>query len=72
MCMGSAPSLPPAPPPPPDIPPVPELPDHGATAVSTDPRMKAAAAYGAGGTIVTGPQGLTTPALTTAKTLLGS
>jgi hypothetical protein len=62
----------PAPPPPPAPPNVPQLPDNGVTSVTKDPRIRAAAAYGAGSTDVTGPQGLTTPPSTTAKTLLGS
>ena len=74
MCMGSAPSIPapPPPPPPPPVPALPETPDNGASGMSTDPRSRAIAAYGAGGTIATGPQGLTTAPQTTDKALLGS
>lgn len=70
MCIG-APSIPAAPATP-AVPPVPELPDQGATGVSTDPRTMAVAASGDSGTNLTGPQGLTTPPSTTAKSLLGS
>ena len=71
MCVFSSPSVPP-PPPVPEVPPVPELPDNGAANVSADTKSLAVDALGNDGTIVTGPQGLTTPALTDSKTLLGS
>ena len=71
MCVFSSPS-PQSPPPTPDVPPVPELPDNGAANVSTDTHNLAVAALGNGGTIATGPQGLTTPAQTNSKILLGS
>lgn len=70
MCFGtpSVPAPPPAPPPPPS------LPDQGVQAAGLAQRQLAAQAYGASQTILTGPQGLQTPAATTAnsgKTLLG-
>ena len=71
MCFGSAPSVP-APPPAPAPPP--SLPDSGVQGAGANQRNLAAAAYGASQTILTGPQGLQTPANTTAsggKTLLG-
>jgi hypothetical protein len=67
MCF-SSPSVPaplPAPPPPPS------LPDSGVQDAGQNQRNLAAMAYGAGQTILTGPQGLQTKANTTAKTLLG-
>ena len=69
MCFGS-PSVPPVPPAPA---PPPALPDAGVQQAGTDQRSRAAMAYGAAQTILTGPQGLVTPANTTAsgKTLLG-
>jgi hypothetical protein len=66
----------PAPPPPPTaaqsralIPPMLQSP-QGADAVAAV-RRKAASGRGYGGTIVTGPQGLTAPATTQQNTLLG-
>ncbi len=69
MCFGSP--SPPAPPPAPAPPP--SLPDSGVQAAGQNQRNLAAMAYGASQTILTGPQGLQTPANTTAggKTLLG-
>lgn len=76
MCM-SYPTPVPAPPPPPPPPaqtPVPQLPDQGAATVGQQSRAgaMAAAAANAGGTILTGPEGLTTPASSSQKSLLGS
>jgi len=70
MCFGSAPSVP-APPPAPAPPP--SLPDSGVQGAGANQRNLAAMAYGASQTIATSPQGLQTPANTTAgaKTLLG-
>lgn len=56
----------PAPPPPP-----PMLQSPQGAAAADDARRRAAAASGYGGTIMTGPEGITTPATTSAKTLLG-
>ncbi len=72
MCIGSAPSMPAAPAPPPAPAPAPELPDSGVQAAGTDQRDRAIAALGPGSTILTSPEGLSQPADTTAKTLLGS
>jgi len=50
------------------------LPDQGVQAAGQNQRNLAAMAYGASQTVLTGPQGLQTPAATTAnsgKTLLG-
>ena len=71
MCFGaSVPSLPPVPPPP--VPP-PQLPDQAVQQAGIDARNRAAVAAAGSQTILTGPQGLQTPATTTAsgKTLLG-
>lgn len=76
MCFSSpsppaAQALPPsaaeAPPPPP----TPQQPDQAVQQAGQDQRAKAVNAYGAPQTILTGPQGLTEPATTTRKTLLG-
>jgi hypothetical protein len=69
--MPAVPAVPPAPTPPP------QLPDQAVQQAGQDTRNKAALAFGASQTILTGPQGLQTPAQTTAnsgtgKTLLGS
>ena len=70
MCFGGSPSVPP---PPPAPAPPPSLPDQGVQAAEQNQKNLAAAAYGASQTILTGPQGLVTPANTTGsgKTLLG-
>jgi hypothetical protein len=73
MCFASTPAAPavvPAPPPPP------QLPDQAVSQAGIDARNRAALAYAGSQTILTGPQGLQTPANTTAnsgtgKTLLG-
>ncbi len=72
MCFGS-PSIPPPTPPPPPPPPPPSLPDSGVQSAGQNQHDLAAMAYGASQTILTSPQGLQTPASTTAsgKTLLG-
>ena len=72
MCMGSSPSVPPPPPPPPAPPPPPQLADRDVQNAGIDQRNRALAAAGPGSTILTGPLGLTQPAQTTYKTLLGS
>jgi hypothetical protein len=60
-------------PPTPVVPPPPELPDQGVQNAATHQQQLAAMQYGAEGTILTGPQGLTQKASTTAGTrsLLG-
>ncbi len=70
MCFGSVPSVP-APPPAP--PPPPEIASQAVQQAGINQQQRAAMAYGAAQTILTGPQGLVTPANTTAsgKTLLG-
>ena len=71
MCFGASVPAVPSPPPPPEPPP--QLPDQGVQSAAADQRTRAAMAYGASQTILTGPQGLQTKADTTAsgKTLLG-
>jgi hypothetical protein len=71
MCFGASMPSVPAPPPPPAPPP--SLPDQGVQNAGANQRNLAAMAYGASQTVLTGPQGLQTPAGTTAsgKTLLG-
>jgi len=71
MCFGASVPSPPPPPPPP-VPP-PSLPDQGVQGAGQNQRNIAAMAYGASQTILTGPQGLQTPANTTAtgKSILG-
>ena len=61
-----APPAMPAPPPPPPTPV-----DQAAEDAAARTRAQLAAAGGLGGTILTSGQGVTTPALTTGKTLLG-
>lgn len=65
----STPTVPavPAPPPPP-----PMLNSPQGAQAATDARKRAAAANGYGSTLITGPQGLVTPATTGAKELTGS
>lgn len=71
MCFGASAPSPPPPPPPPAPPPA--LPDQGVQNAASDLQARAAMAYGASQTILTGPQGLQTKANTTVsgKTLLG-
>lgn len=64
-----SPGAPPVPPPAPNA--VPTAVDPAVIAAGSNARAKAAAALGASGTIVTGPQGLVTPASTAQKALLG-
>lgn len=59
------------PPPPPPVPPPPTPVDPAIAKAGADARSRAIAAGGIGGTVVTGPQGLTAPASTAQKTLLG-
>jgi hypothetical protein len=71
---GKAPAPAPLPPPPPlpDPPPPPPTPlDAGVRSVRTNVRRRAALAGGRRSTIATSAQGLTTPAATASKTLLG-
>lgn len=63
---GGSPSTPPPPPPPPQI----QSPQGMQAGV--DAQKRATGAVGAMGSIMTGPQGLTEPASTAQKTLLGS
>ena len=73
MCVGfSAPSMPSAPPPPAAPAPAPQLPDAGVQQAGQNQAQRAAAALGPMQTILTGPSGLSEPADTTYKTLLGS
>ncbi|MGC9196332.1 MAG: hypothetical protein ACP5IL_12895 [Syntrophobacteraceae bacterium] len=60
-------------PPTPVVPPPPALPDQGVQNAATNQQQLSAMEYGAEGTILTGPQGLTQKANTTAgsKSLLG-
>jgi hypothetical protein len=58
-------------PPPPAPPPPPQTPDEAAKAAGDAQKKVAQNAAGPGSTILTGPQGLTTPATTNQKTLLG-
>lgn len=72
MCFFSAPSMP-APPPMPTPPPdPPQMADKAVSDAANGVRAKAAAAQGYGSTLLTGGQGLSTPASTTQKTLLGA
>lgn len=59
----------PPPPPPPQAPPTLKIAKEAGVDASNNPSVKAAAMMG--GTLLTGPQGLTSPALTGKKTLLG-
>jgi|GEM_PF-3478676 len=74
MCMGGSAPTPVAPAPPPDPIPAPEQPDAGVQSAASNARAKAAAAYGASQTILTGSQGLVTPPTTTGagKSQLGA
>lgn len=60
-------------PPTPVVPPPPSLPDQGVQNAATNEQQLAAMEYGSTGTVLTGSQGLTKPAKTTAGTrsLLG-
>ena len=73
MCM-SSPSYPtPVPLPPTPAPtPVPQLPDQSTATIGSDARTRALGAVSADGTILTGPEGLTTSSSPSEKTLLGS
>ena len=73
MCIfGGPPSIPapPAPPPPPPPPPKPQ--DPAVTSARARNRQQAALAQGRGATILTSGLGLTTPATSAKKTLLGT
>lgn len=67
-------SRPKAPKPPPRLPEAPMLPQTGPTegASGDDRRRRIAAGQGAAGTILTSSRGLTSPAQTQRKTLLGA
>lgn len=74
MCVGSSsppasPTLPALPPPPP---PVPRRTDPEVSRAGTRNRQRAALAEGRASTILTSGLGLTSPASTTAKTVLGA
>jgi len=71
MGIFSPPSIPYAPPMPALPPPPPTPVDKAASDAAARTKAQLAAAGGFGGTILTGGQGVTTPALTTNKTLLG-
>ncbi len=68
----AAPPPPPPPPVPAPPPPPPQVADPQVQAAGKAARAKATNAVGPSSTILTGPQGLQTPAQTTNKTLLGS
>lgn len=72
MCMfGSSPANA-APPPPPQMPAAPPTPvDEAVIKAKTDAQSKAIAMAGVGSTVVTGGQGLNTPADTAKKKLMG-
>lgn len=59
------------PPPPPPLAPPPSLQSPQGAQASDDARRRAQAAFGAGGTIMTTPQGATAPAQLDRKQLLG-
>ncbi len=71
MSIFSGPSMPPPPPLPPPPPPPPTPVDPGVRAVRDNIRRRAAVSGGRGSTIMTSPQGLSSEALTTKKSLLG-
>lgn len=66
--LGGSPSVPPVPAP---LPPPPVLQSPQGQQAADDAKRRAQAAYGLGATVMTGPQGLTAPATTQSKTLLG-
>lgn len=69
MCTASAPS---APPPPPRVPEAPRAPEvSAATSAQRFAGRSRAPTGGVGGTILTGPRGVTAPGATATKTLLG-
>jgi len=73
MCFfGGAPSIPAPPPPPPPPPPLPRPLDPAITRARRKDRQQAALAQGRRGTILTSGLGLTDPATSAKKTLLGS
>ena len=75
MCFGGSPSTPAPPPPVPRLPTIrqPRLADEGVRKAQSDTERKNRQFAGLrGGTLVTGPQGLTTAANTAKKTLLGA
>lgn len=74
MCFGGSPSTPAPPPPPPRAPTIrqPRLADEGVRKAQTDVERRNRQFAGLrGGTLLTGPGGLTTTASTQKKTLLG-
>jgi hypothetical protein len=71
MCIFSPPSIPSPPPLPPAPPPPPRDVDPQIQKARDDERGRAKLAVGRSATILTGGEGLTAPASTTAKTLLG-
>ena len=70
MCM-SKPSMPAPPPPPPPLPAVPKEVDEAVKMSRNDERARARAAAGSASTIKTSSMGLTDPAATTKKQLIG-
>lgn len=72
MCIGAKPPSPPPPPPPPELPVVPKPTDKEITATRNKARAQAALARGRQDTILTSGMGLTTPAPTAPKTVLGA
>lgn len=71
MCIGGAPSAPSPPPLPPEPPPPPTEADPAVARAQKSERQRAALAQGRSDTLLTGAAGLTQPANTTKKTLLG-
>lgn len=76
MCVGplapKTPPMPPVPEPPAPLPPPPQAQDPAIVRARTRSRQQAALAEGRGSTVLTSGLGLTTPASSTKKTLLGS
>ena len=73
MCIfGGAPPTPALPSPPPAPAPVPQAQDPAVVRARTQSKQQAALAAGRGSTVLTSGLGLTTPATTAKKTLLGS
>ena len=71
MCVFSSPGIPAPPPLPPAPPPPPKDVDPEVQKAREDERRRARLAAGRSGTILTGGQGVTAPAYTAGKTLLG-
>ena len=71
MCFASAPSTPAPPPLPPPVPPPPQPVSQDVTRARERNRTRSALAQGRSSTILTSGLGLTTPATTVPKTVLG-